>query len=104
MKHTTGEWRWDERDEPENSIMPYSIVRPYGSACIPIADIAAFPPNTTAQLEQMKANAILIATAPELLEALQECVKELRFHNWHNSTTCYAAEAAIKKATTCTAN
>jgi len=50
---------------------------------------------------QLKANAKLIAAAPELLEALHHCVQALKVINSMGATKpiIERAEAAIKKAT-----
>lgn len=45
------------------------------------------------------ANALLISKAPEMLEMLEELLKELRFHGFNNSTAINNAKQLIKKAT-----
>ena len=92
MKHTSGEW-----EVRGNGIFPKGSSS--NIAVVSKKDFTLLPNGIHGKDEEMGANAKLIAAAPDLLLALQECVKELRFHNWHNSTTCYAAESAIKKAT-----
>jgi len=47
------------------------------------------------QKEQTKA---LQESHDELLETLKEAYKELKFHNWHNSTTGYQVTTAIENA------
>jgi len=49
--------------------------------------------------DEVSRNFKLIASAPELLEACKEALKELQFHNWQNTTTGFLLEAVIKKAT-----
>lgn len=115
MKHTQGPWKfWNKanlKEIAEQSVAPEKDAT-YGKGWtfkkIHIGDdnetvLAEVMAMTTGSFlhnfEEWEANAKLIAAAPELLEALQECVKELHFHNWQHSSTCYAAEAAIKKAT-----
>lgn len=46
-----------------------------------------------------KYNALLISKAPELLEMVDELLKELAFHNYNHSTTIYRAKELIKEAT-----
>lgn len=48
--------------------------------------------------DEGEANAHLIAAAPDMLEALQEAIKELEFHNWHNTSTGFKIQQAINKA------
>lgn len=45
------------------------------------------------------ANALLISKAPEMLETINELLKELRYHGFNNSTAIYNAERLIKEAT-----
>lgn len=45
------------------------------------------------------ANAKLTAAAPDLLEACQEALKELQYHNWQNTKTFNLIQEVIKKAT-----
>jgi hypothetical protein len=49
--------------------------------------------------ENAEANAKLIAASPDLLEACIEALKEMEFHNWHNSKTGNLIRSAINKAT-----
>ena len=129
-KHTPGPWTIHERDK-ESSI-PFAVVIGGNSWCLPIADLT----NTNevevcsnpVNYETIKANAALIAAAPELLEALQfqnglitKCVGVLqRFIHPENQMTdsdaihelygildntemvlkLRSAQSAIKKATT----
>lgn len=48
--------------------------------------------------DEMKANARLIAAAPELLEACNELISLLMYHGYYYSSEINKAEAAIKKA------
>lgn len=48
---------------------------------------------------EIEANAQLISCAPEMLEMLDELLKELSFHGYNNSTAIYKAKQLIKKAT-----
>lgn len=47
---------------------------------------------------EVQANAVLVASAPDMLHALKEAYAELKFHNWHNTTTGMLIERTIKEA------
>ena len=49
--------------------------------------------------DERKANAKLIAAAPDLLEACNELIELLSFHGYNNATEIYNAKEAIKKVT-----
>lgn len=44
-------------------------------------------------------NALLISKAPEMLETINELLKELRYHGFNNSSAIWNAEQLIKEAT-----
>lgn len=46
-----------------------------------------------------KADALLISKAPEMLEMIEELLKELEFHGYRNSATIYNAKQLIREAT-----
>ena len=48
--------------------------------------------------DEARANAQLIAAAPALLEACEEALKELEFHNWGNTYTGALLRSVIAKA------
>jgi len=74
---TSGPWRADERDNPSASSVPFAIIKPINrGACAPIADICNFPPATKAQTNEQRANAFLIAAAPELYYVLKGIVED----------------------------
>lgn len=50
-------------------------------------------------LEETESNAKLIASAPEMLNTINELLGLLKFHGYTNSTEIYNAQALIKKAT-----
>ena len=45
------------------------------------------------------ANALLISKSPEMLEMIDELLKELSYHGFNNSTAIYKAKQLIKQAT-----
>lgn len=87
-KHTPGPWVF----EGENSAMPV--------LCLYCADNKS-PFHGSRNEEELKANARLIAAAPELLEALCEATAWLHAHK-HTlcaQSICDQVDAAIAKAT-----
>ncbi len=76
LQFTPAPWRMTDRSEVSDiksadSTMPFAIekaVEP--SAVMPIADICNFPPATEEQTNIQRANAVLIAAAPELHDEL----------------------------------
>ena len=89
MKHTPGEW-FTHR---EGFSTVYVECRIGGGL---IQEVAACGP-TAAGSEQQEANARLIAAAPELLEALQDCVTALHDLDY-TAPELGPARAAIAKA------
>lgn len=105
QKHTPGPWDYD-RQLADNGDKSTEMIGRGGhineAVCIiPHDDI------TDAGYEEVKANARLIAAAPELLEALKLCKAELRYYPGDTNkegdalidNAYNAAEAAIAKAT-----
>ena len=60
---------------------------------------AGFHACERAQLEEARANARLIAAAPELLEALTDCVEHMHWTQPQGEAALKKAKAAIAKAT-----
>ena len=93
-KHTPGPWSVVEHDHAICIQTESPSKTKYGASRY--AAIGGFDRNDRAQLEEARANARLIAAAPELLEALKVLVEnggigpEQMFHD---------ARAAIAKAT-----
>lgn len=56
--------------------------------------------NDDVDQKEAFANAMLIAAAPDLLEALQACLIRMDEHDEQSAPECLAARAAIAKATT----
>jgi len=96
MKATTGPWSVDGFDLT-------SVIKNEGNESFPqwkhIARCDYGYSHPESHLEQNKANAKLIAAAPDMLHALQEAYKELCFHNWNNTTTGNLIDRVIKQAT-----
>lgn len=70
MKHTRGPWRFSTEPQPNGC----PIV---GNSRGLMVAVLAHSINYDSQREEALANARLIAAAPELLEALEECEKAL---------------------------
>jgi hypothetical protein len=94
--HTSGPWRTNGfAIDSETSRRDYGHKYKPDMRSRPVAQII----SVSGEDEENKANARLIAAAPELLEALQDAMKvaiheEHPFRSWHNK-----AKAAIAKAT-----
>ena len=73
-----GNWQVIERDNPENSRIPFGIIIPFYGACAPIFDTAAFPPNDEANLKRMKADAKYTALAVNNMHILAEALNRIR--------------------------
>lgn len=88
-KHTPGPWTVKENTEDGNSA-PFFID----------ADLCSVADVTGIGIEQAEANAILIASAPELLDALKALIWQ---HDNNNGILCgmalQDARAAIRNAT-----
>ena len=88
-KHTPGPWTADN-----------SIARVYSGARF-VADAMSGQPKLGAQLDEDRANARLIASAPDLLEACETILSALRWEEDRSGTTYNGYEslqAAIAKA------
>lgn len=78
-KITPGPWEWSDRSlsgrtPSKDSRIPFSIHKnmwPQVSAVSPVADIVNFPPATEEQTALQRANAILIAAAPDMLSIIE---------------------------------
>ena len=93
-KHTPQFWKFNDNSEWYKT-NPFSItVRKRG---VHSAVVANIPSRTTIPHEEAKANALLIAAAPDLLEAL---IDVLKYDGYEIPATEYnKARAAITKAT-----
>lgn len=103
-KFTAGPWRVLERDDPKNSTLPFGIERAYSACVEPIADIMAYPPNKRELIDHMRANARLIAAAPEMFVVLKELLVHLEAGHLSGRTvtsgrTRERYEDAIRKLT-----
>ena len=100
-KHTKGPWAVVEHDHAICIQTESPSKTKYGASRY--AAIGGFDRNDRAQLEEARANARLIAAAPELLDALEQMVSvfldtEGR-HGESENDAMDAANAAITKAT-----
>ena len=109
-KHTPGPWSFVEHNWSETSIYGSCDTGEQYLGTLSIKDQAA--EDTQEALEQvMRANALLIAAAPDMLEALEDLLPEIRCQcgeaylsrgMHHPNSLCHhvaAIEAAIAKAT-----
>lgn len=87
-KHTPGPWRYRRGDEWSHSIVTDHGLLPDGNeSCWTVADI-------NKRREEYEANARLISSAPDMLEALQRLDKY-----GHTQANWQYAKEAIAKAT-----
>ena len=96
-QHTPGPWHVMEYGRPFDSADIYFGYHPGGQTMVSQA-IGRLTEQSFGQLPK-KADARLIAAAPELLEALRDCEQVLSGSALHNSTCIQTARAAIAKAT-----
>jgi hypothetical protein len=89
--HTPGPWSWDYIESASKDLWVYNAEEW-------IAAIVAEPSMEHVLVGCPRANARLIAAAPELLEALQDLLAKVEQYYMHASE-CDAARAAIAKAT-----
>ena len=96
-KHTKGPWAVVEHDHAICIQTESPSKTKYGASRY--AAIGGFDRNDRAQLEEARANARLIAAAPELLEALTDCVEHMHWTQPQGEAALKKAKAAIAKAT-----
>lgn len=96
-KHTKGLWAVVEHDHAICIQTESPSKTKYGASRY--AAIGGFDRNDRAQLEEARANARLIAAAPELLEALTDCVEHMHWTQPQGEAALKKAKAAIAKAT-----
>lgn len=89
-KFTPGPWRLDEREE----LFPYHLYIKGGEKLI-ASGMGAHVGNTP---DLMKANARLIAAAPDLYDACKEFVRKVEAGEARSSASYKQMKAAIKKA------
>jgi hypothetical protein len=92
IKITKGEWSINEWTQPDDRISIGAVGTP----------LIAIVPSRDVSYNEQKANAKLIAAAPELLEALMFCKNVIFYSGMFERSEQIAfekAEQAIKKAT-----
>lgn len=104
-KHTPGPWDWSRSAKPYFSINIHQAEgAPYTSESSDVAYIHEHTNGICAtwvdRVDVAEANARLIAAAPELLEALQQCIARLEPSSSTWDKKAYlVGKAAIAKAT-----
>ncbi len=95
-QHTPGPWRLSV-NKPYWVTNPYSIVvRKYGVHQVAIANI---PKRETISIHEAKANAVLIAAAPDLLQCVEELLAVVHDRERNDATVAavHAAEGLIAR-------
>lgn len=87
IKHTGGVWILDRRDPDRLYVAQQYGDEPGGRICEVFM-------NCLVREDGREANALLIAAAPELLEALEDSL----LHLWPNTEAANKARAALAKA------
>lgn len=89
MKHTPGPWKTYHENGSMGSGGHWGVETGGGEPCFPAKTICII-----AQGDSARANAMLIASAPNLLAALQRLMADI-----HDTDAIHAAQEAIRKAT-----
>ena len=79
FKHTKGEWFFEEKINSEGNIS-INMFSSKGGLLTKLID------DDSKTFEEIKANALLMKKAPELLFALKEMVSFCQFHGYTHST------------------
>lgn len=103
-KYTKGPWKVQRSEsKPAYNIIGTALGGKYKIARCPIVDFGPeYPETNKAELEEVQANAKLIAASPELLEALIELKRWVgQVTDWEGAgdPPTEIVDAAIKKAT-----
>lgn len=94
-KHTSGPWKWSDEYTHPCGKPAWTLLGRHGLYGILTCDQGSAPQDLSDE-----ANARLIAAAPELLAALEECLSALNFiveqgggpHCEHEGGTCFCKE------------
>jgi hypothetical protein len=104
-QHTPGKWdiryerdHFDSKQSTLRIIDPATTGHPQGPLTLVTINVAAFAPH----MEELLANARLIAAAPELLGMLKEAVRLAELNRPMGTDTLRAAREAIAKAANAT--
>ena len=95
--HTKGPWEVARTDA--GIIVRTESVKKTRAGASRYAAIGGFDRSDPEQLAEALANARLIAAAPELLEALTDCVEHMHWTQPQGEAALKKAKAAIAKAT-----
>lgn len=99
FKGTKGEWNIKHSESKDAFNVVGTIVGgKYKIARCPYFVDITLPEFSARNRSECEANAKLIASAPDLLEACKELLGLLEFHGYKNSTEIYKAQQAINKA------
>lgn len=92
FKGTPGKWRAERRECNEEIDPDYCVVLDE------MGNIICETSYNDADIQIQQHNAYATAAVPEMIEGIKEAMAELRFHNWHNTTTYNNLQSILNKA------
>lgn len=101
FKRTKGNWRLKHSEKNTAwNIIGTELGSRYKIAILPYLIESALSENwNNKEKYEQKANALLISKAPEMLETIEELLKELSYHGYTHSKAINSAKQLIKEAT-----